>query len=46
MLDQAQKMRANWQPGKSGGGQNYRLYAKKQSDKELQALFRKWLKML
>ena len=37
MLDQAQKMRANWQSGKSGGGQNDRLYAKKQTDKELQA---------
>ena len=37
MLDQGQKMRANWQSGKSGGGQNDRLYAKKQADKELQA---------
>ena len=37
MLDQAQKMRANWQSGKLGGGQNDRLYAKKQTDKELQA---------
>jgi len=37
MLDQAQKMRANWQTGKSGGGQNDRLYTKKQTDKELHA---------
>ena len=37
MLDQAQKMRANWQSGKSEGGQNDRLYAKKQTDKKLQA---------
>ena len=37
MLDQAQKMRANWQTGNSGGGQNDRLYTKKQTDKELQA---------
>ena len=37
MLDQAQKMRANWQTGKSGGGQNDRLYTKKQADKELHA---------
>ena len=41
MLDQAQKMRANSQSGKSGGGQNDRLYAKKQSDKELQAFVQK-----
>ena len=41
MLDQAQKMRANWQSGKSGGGQNDRLYAKKQSDKELEAFVQK-----
>ena len=37
MLDQAQKMRANWQTGKTGGGQNDRLFAKKQNDKELHA---------
>ena len=37
MLDQAQKMRANWQTGKSGGGQNDCLYTKKQADKELHA---------
>ena len=41
MLDQAQKMRANWQSGKSGGGQNDRLYAKKQTDKELQAFLQR-----
>ena len=41
MLDQAQKMRANWQTGKSGGGRNDRLYAKKQSDNELQAFVQK-----
>ena len=41
MLDQAQKMRANWQCGKSGGGQNDRLYAKKQNDKENQAFVQK-----
>ena len=33
MLDQAQKMRANWQTGKLEGGQNDRLFAKKQNDK-------------
>ena len=38
MVGQAQKMRANWQSGKLGGGQNDRLYAKKQTDKELHAL--------
>ena len=37
MLDQAQKMRANWQSGKSGGSQNDCLYEKKQTDKELHA---------
>ena len=37
MLDQAQKMRANWQTGKLGGGQNDRLYTTKQADKELHA---------
>ena len=37
MLDQAQKMRANWQTGKLGGGQNDGLYTKKQTDKELHA---------
>ena len=37
MLDQAQKMRANWRTGKSGGGQNDLLYTRKQTDKELQA---------
>ena len=37
MLDQAQKMRANWQTGKTGGGQNDRLFAKKQNNKELHA---------
>ena len=36
MLDQPQKMRANLQSGKLGGGQNDCLYAKKQTDKELQ----------
>ena len=41
MVDQEQKMRANWQSGKSGGGQNDHLYAKKQTDKELQAFVQK-----
>ena len=46
MLNQAQKMRANWQSGKSGGGQNDRLYAKKQTEKSCRLLFREWLKTL
>ena len=37
MLDQAQKMRANWQTGKTEGGQNDRLFAKIQNDNELHA---------
>ena len=41
MLDQAQKMRTNWQTGKSGGSQNNHLYAKKKEDKELHALVQK-----
>ena len=41
MLDQAQKRRANWHSGKSGGGQNDHLYAQKQSDTELQAFVQK-----
>ena len=41
MLGQAQKMRVNWQTGKSGGGQNDHLYSKKQMDKELQAFVQK-----
>ena len=41
MLDQAQKMRANWQSGKLGGGQNNRPYANKQTDNELQAFVQK-----
>ena len=41
MLDQPKKMRANWQSGTSGGGQNDRLYAKKQMDKEQQEKKRK-----
>ena len=37
MLDQAQKVRASWQTGKSGGGQNDHLFAKKQNDKDMHA---------